>query len=103
LTAAQHNSLGRKALQEEHFTEAIKEFSAALKLDPSLSLAYNARGYAYFRQKRYTDALADFDNALRLNPAYINAYINRSSARRAAGDTAGADADMAKVKQLVGK
>jgi tetratricopeptide (TPR) repeat protein len=103
LTAPQHHSLGRQALQEEHFAEAIKELSAALKMDPSLSLAFNARGYAYFRQKRYIDALADFDNAIRLNPAYINAYINRSSARRAAGDSAGADADMAKVKQLVGK
>jgi tetratricopeptide (TPR) repeat protein len=103
LTAAQHNALGRKALQDEHFAEAIKELSAALKMDPSLSLAYNARGYAYFRQKKYIDALADFDNAIRLNPAYINAYINRSAARRAAGDAAGADVDMAKVRQLVGK
>jgi len=33
-------------------------------MDPSLSLAYNARGYAYFRLKKYIDAMADFDNAI---------------------------------------
>jgi len=35
-----------------------------------------------------------------LNPTYTNAYLNRSSARRAAGDKPGADADLAKVREL---
>jgi len=49
----------------------------------------NARGYAHFRLKQYAKALADFDQAIRLNRSYLNAYINRSATRRAAGDKPG--------------
>jgi tetratricopeptide (TPR) repeat protein len=69
-------------------------------LDPSLSLAFNARGFAHYKLKQYPEALADFDQAIRLNQSYVNAYINRSAARRAAGDHAGADADQAKAREL---
>jgi tetratricopeptide (TPR) repeat protein len=70
-------------------------------LDPALSLALNARGFAYFRLKQYAEAIADFDQAIRLNPSYVNALINRSAARRASGDHAGADADQAKARELM--
>ncbi len=32
---------------------------------------------------------------------YANAYTNRSSAKRAAGDKAGADADQAKAREFL--
>ena len=99
-SAAEYQARGRKLLQEEHYQEAIEQLTEALKLDPALSLAYNARGYAYIRLKRYAEALADFDEAIRLNPSYLNAYVNRGSARRAAGDKAGAGADQAKAREL---
>jgi tetratricopeptide (TPR) repeat protein len=94
---------GHALLQDEHFVEAVPLLDEALKLDPTLALAYNARGYAYYRLKHYSQAVADFDVAILLNPAYANAFANRSAARRASGDTAGADADAAKVRELAPK
>ena len=84
---------GFALLQEDHLDEAIEQLDEALKRDPTMSLAYNARGYAHYRQKQYGDALADFNNA----------YFNRSYAHRALGETAAADADAAKARELTAK
>ncbi len=80
---------------------AIDQFTAALKLDPSLSLAYNARGYCHFKLKHFAEAMKDFDEAIRLNANYANAYMNRSALKRVLGDKAGAEADQAKAREAL--
>jgi tetratricopeptide (TPR) repeat protein len=94
---------GFALLQENHLPEAIEQLDAALKMDPTLALAWNARGYAHYRQRQFPEAIADFDLAILLDPAYSNAYQNRSFARRATGDAVGADADAAKAKDWAPK
>jgi tetratricopeptide (TPR) repeat protein len=101
LSAAEYQTRGRKFIQEEKYPESIEPLTRAVKLDPSLSQAFNARGYAYLRMNRYKEAIADFNQAIKLNPLYTNAYVNRGLARRAAGNTQGADADQAKVRELM--
>jgi tetratricopeptide (TPR) repeat protein len=101
ITAAEYHNRGRKLIQEEKYAESIGPLTQAVKLDPFLSQAFNARGYAYFRLKRYKEAIGDFNQAIKLNPIYTNAYVNRGLARREAGDAQGADADQAKVRELM--
>jgi Flp pilus assembly protein TadD len=103
--AEEHNASslhthGRELIQKEKFPEAITALNEAIQLDPSMPLALNARGYAHFRLKQLTLAIADFDQAIKLDPKYANAYLNRGTAKRAAGDKTGGDADMAKAREL---
>src|SRR5262249_2603625 len=100
-SAADYHAEGRRLIQDEKFAQAIVPLTEAVKLDPFLATAFNARGYCYSRMRKYKEAIADFDQAIKLNPAYTNAYTNRSIARRAAGDKVGADSDQAKARDLL--
>ena len=88
-------------MQDEHWAEAIEQFTEALKLNPSYALAYNGRGWAHFRLKHCAEAISDFDHAILINPSYANAFLNRSAAKRSCGNLAGADDDQAKAKELM--
>ena len=80
----------------------MQAFTQAIQMDPTLALALNARGYARLRLRRYQDAVDDCSQAIRLNPAYANAYLNRSVAKRALGDIAGAREDQRHAAELDG-
>jgi tetratricopeptide (TPR) repeat protein len=72
----------------------------AVRLKPDYAIAYNARGYAHHLARQFKQAIADYDEAIRLNPKYVNAYRNRGNAKRASGDSAGGDADLATATKL---
>ncbi|MEO5718090.1 MAG: tetratricopeptide repeat protein, partial [Chthoniobacterales bacterium] len=58
--------------------EAIRDFSAALALDPNLGFARIDRGLAYHRQGKYDEALADYDRAIAGDPNLVDVYRNRA-------------------------
>ena len=93
---------GRYLSEQQNFEEAEQSFTEAIQLDPTHALALNARGYARLRLRRYQDAIGDCSQAIRLNPAYANAYLNRSVAKRAMGDIAGARDDQRHAMELDG-
>ena len=59
---------------------AIEDFSRAIKLNPSLPMAYLARAQSRVAKAEYRDAIKDYSRAIRLNNANAAAYLNRGQA-----------------------
>ena len=75
---------GKKYEAAGKYREAIAELDEAIKLQPDLAMAYNARGFTRYLMHDYAKAIADFDEAIRLQPGYVNAVSNRNLALNAA-------------------
>jgi hypothetical protein len=98
--AQQHNLLGRQLSKAGRYREAIVELTEALRIAPDFALALTARGFALFMLHDPARAIDDLDKAILLNPNYGNAYHLRATAKKAIGDTAGAEADLKRAQQL---
>jgi tetratricopeptide (TPR) repeat protein len=80
---------------------AIADFSEAIRLAPDqAAAAYYNRGRVWYRLKDYPRAVADLDEAARLDPADADTLYARGLARRATGDIAGGEADIAAAKRI---
>lgn len=81
-------------LRRSEWTEAQKDFDAAIELIPDVGEAWFNRGAAYIGERRYKDAVANFDQAISLGlkePA--KAYYYRGVAREYLDDAQGAYLD----------
>ncbi len=72
---------------------AEMDLEAALKLDPAMGDAHMYLGVVREHQGRLREALECYTRAVELRPM-LSTYANRGLARRAAGDLAGAVADL---------
>lgn len=63
----QHEKAGEKFLNQQKYSEAIREFDAALKLDPSIQTVHVKKGIALYRSRRPQEAVASFDKAIEYN------------------------------------
>jgi len=71
-----------RALALQHkgsYTNAIAEYSAAIKLDPKNATLLHNRGLAEFNLAKYDEAGADFDRAIELDPQNAWFYNARGS------------------------
>jgi tetratricopeptide (TPR) repeat protein len=59
-------------------TEAIGDFTQAIRLDPKYAFAYRARGDAYLAQANYAQAIANYGEAIRLDYKYATALSQRA-------------------------
>jgi lipoprotein NlpI len=59
---------------------AIRDYSAALSLNPMLADAHNSLGVLYIQAGMHLLAYEEFDAALEINPDYDFAYLNRGIA-----------------------
>ncbi len=83
-SASVHNLRGRDLMNSGKLREAVDELTLAIAADPTLAMAYNARGFAYYLQRDFAHALADYEKAIQLMPGYPNAIHNRELAEKAA-------------------
>jgi tetratricopeptide (TPR) repeat protein len=60
---------------------------------------YDSLGFVHLRMKAWDKAIADYDRALSSRPDLTLSLYGRGVARRARGDIAGGDADIAAAKK----
>lgn len=55
---------------KKNYTEAIRYFTASIKIDPQFENAIYNRGVANEYSKKYDEALVDYRTTLKINPSY---------------------------------
>ena len=71
-----HLDLGMVYAQQGRTDEAIREFQAALRINPNVAEAHYSLGVIYMQQGRMDEAIREYQAALRINPIYADAHFN---------------------------
>ena len=59
---------GHKEAEDGNYQKAIEDYTEAIRLEPSLSIAYLNRGLAYNKLNQYQNAISDLSFAIQLKP-----------------------------------
>jgi len=89
-----------KALVNVALERALEECEESLRLRPEVAATLDSRGTVLLRLGRFDEAIRDFDEALKQYPSMTTSLYLRAMARSETGDTAGAQADLARVREL---
>src|SRR5205085_7878460 len=73
--AQSHYLRGIDLLRSQDPSRAIVELDEALKLDPRLAEAYDAKGLAHLAQGNPAAALEEFRRALQIKPSLAEAHL----------------------------
>jgi tetratricopeptide (TPR) repeat protein len=101
--AADLQRRARKLLDEDDFAGAVKLLTRIVAGAPRNAQAWNALGYGLLRLNRNKEAITALNRAIAIDPRYENAYLNRSVAKRQAGDGHGAALDRIHAESLKAK
>ncbi len=82
--------------------KALADFEKALSINSNFAAALYGRGQVRAHRGGFKKAVADFDAAIAQSPNYGLAFRARGNAKRKLGDEAGAQADLARARQLLG-
>jgi tetratricopeptide (TPR) repeat protein len=82
------------------YDRAIKDYSHAIKLRPEFWIAFDGRGLAHANRLNFELAIKDYDQAIKLKPDAASAYYHRGLAKFGLCDLDGADADIAKAREI---
>ena len=74
---------------------ALADCNEALRLMPGFAAALDSRAFLHLKQGQFREAIADYDAALKAIPKDPYSLYGRGIAKARAGDSAGANADIA--------
>ena len=95
------NNRGNVRLSLGDFGGAIGDFTRAIELNPSLTVAYYNRGNAYGAKGDVAEAIKDYGRVLELNPQNADACLNRGNAYDQMGEHQKAIRDFDKSIELI--
>ncbi|MBX5480953.1 MAG: tetratricopeptide repeat protein [Myxococcaceae bacterium] len=81
---------GVRFINAGNYDAAVRSLTEAIQLEPTLAVAFVARGSAYIGLRRYAEAAADYQYANRLEPNLSSPLYGLAEAFRAMGRTADA-------------
>ncbi len=73
-----HVALARIAKERKVYSEAVRDFTKALALQPGDDVVVAARGHTFYEMKLFPEALEDFVQATNLKPQEASHHYNRS-------------------------
>jgi tetratricopeptide (TPR) repeat protein len=85
IKSCEANNRGLAHYQKSEYDLAIADFSEAIRLKPTDTVAYGNRAGAYLKKGNYDQAITDFSQAIRLDPRDWVSYSNRGYAHELQG------------------
>ena len=79
-TAEDYNVRGNSYYNKADYTNAIADFTQALKMEPNNAVFFANRAEAYFAAGDYNKSLADANQALKIQPDKTSASCTRGKA-----------------------
>jgi tetratricopeptide (TPR) repeat protein len=92
--ASDYLSLGNVEYWRANYSKAIELFEKAIKLDPSLAIAWSNKGVALVKLNRREEARKAHEKAIELEPKYANAWFNRACTYSLEGEKKNALSDL---------
>ena len=93
-------ALGRQAIQNKNWTQAIASFKKAVAENPKNADAFNLLGYSHRALGKFDDAFAAYDKALAIDPKHKGALEYSGMGYLKTNQKAKAEAQLAKLKAI---
>ena len=93
-------AVGRQAIQNKNWTQAVTSFKKAVTENPKNADAHNLLGYSHRALGKFDDAFAAYDKALAIDPKHKGALEYSGMGYLKTNQKAKAEAQLAKLKTV---